>query len=579
MSTIAVNNRADLLRVLLEAEATLGPLRDSRCAHFADLFGFDKQIDDVDQGPESQSVQDSGEGGDQSHQVSTSAEQNRLARQAPLYWYVAEQDHIPHSDDSAADGPLPVAPAERAGACRLPPHRPPALRNPGQWQNLWDQLIAGQAKGRDIDLPKCTRWLAEARPIQNLPRLQRRHFNGPITVIEERCDALRPAWQDMDALWASLRALVGRQGLRRVLLRQGPDGVWESPQESENSFAMDHLPRADELLVVSDFGAAQSGVMSSAWRHLISRLQDRGHRLHLLSLCHLTESPQTAHALDPREESGINQPDQQALTSLKAALSQAWRADMALLRKLRHSLPAATLRTELRLLRDKDLWTENDMLGLQADAIRAWGDCFQNDLQPHTKAALTRALDDWRDGVGARQREMSTLQASLSDAPRPDEFPRLLACLARLDEGQIPEGFIKAELAAYLPLLDQLSDSELSTEWQPVLRKARQAAAWLDKPLPGGYFGNEFRWQARELRWLVPVGNDLCVSNSEVRSLIALGSHPYDPVSKRIVRHSIPADPEGVELLDGEWRYLVKGMQKPAWAERIWQDAFGNIHA
>jgi formylglycine-generating enzyme required for sulfatase activity len=565
-----MNSRADLLRTLIESERALGRDPDLS-ARLADTLGYESFEEPAQPGGKEEG---GGPVGNQDKQA------------GPLYsawrpttaWTVIACEALPKEPnaDEAPYLPLPEVPERTPHQRTFLPA--PVLRNPGQWQNLWDRIIIGRESGRRIDLKRCLRDLSQARPINRLPLLEQRHFNGPITVIIDRPAQLRQAHGDMLAAWRSLLALVGRQGLSGFQLRRGPEGDWECLDEHLSIASEQAIKPASQILLLGAFGALETGHLRADWRALIARLKGRGHPLHLLPVCHLHASPVAYTPLDPRHAGQSEAGAQEIIQALLVALARCWKVGEEQLRYLRHALSGAGLHHELKVANHRAVNDRHSHIELDlddwVDALRAF-----DRLPEARRRELSAALEQWRESRNERAREMERLQAGLLNAPSLAEFPRLtahLGAIGRQEEGaeEIPIG-----LADYLPLLERLSKQQHGPEWNEAFRLARRVARILGEPLPGGYHPEELpETDSPPARWLRQNGTRLEVSSRPQRALLPLGEYPYVPGTGRIIRRSIPTGGNEIEIMDRGWRYRLQRQGCPAWAERFWQDDAGVIH-
>ncbi|MGB0723512.1 MAG: hypothetical protein ACPGU7_14065, partial [Gammaproteobacteria bacterium] len=575
-----MSDRATLLRTLAAIDAGLDGVEPPRAVRLADALGFEPGFDETAlTGHEPEANQPMG--GSSSPLPSPTPDGNegilRSPRKPPCYWMVTAC--TPHIDAREVDDrPLPE-PDPELMIGGPPQHRPtpPPLRTPGQWQNLWDRLIIGEGRGRQPDIRASVRLMSQARPINTLPLRPRHHFNGPIVLLEDRSDRLSPAHPDMDLAWWGLHRLVGADGLSRRVLRRGPDRAWFDPTDPERPTDEQGLPRGAEVLVISDFGKTVAGergkALQSQWLALMQRIRARGHRVHALALATPPALPNRV-ALDPRQGVTAERP----MAHLLGVLSQTWRMDRQQLRYLRHALPGATLADELRLLAHPDVQRRQGYLDLSEQGKAHWEAVFKG-LPAADRAALERAFEQWTVNRNPRQREMDAMQGAQSDQIDPRRLPRLLAILERCAQvGALAlTPFERAEFIAAVPLLTQLASKlDAASPWQPVMREARRAAAALDQPLPGGLVPGELDNAYPSPRWLRHEQNRLVVADRSHRALLSLTRPPFAPALNSVVQEALPTQPDGVDLIDGEWQYRIEPQPKPPWADRCWQEADGR---
>ncbi len=469
----------------------------------------------------------------------------------------------------------------------------PGLRSAGQWQNLWDEIVIGRGtgcgRGRRVDLKRCLRELAQARPLSQLPLQSRRHFNGPITVIFDRPVKLRQAFDDMLTAWLSLRALVGPQGLSGFILRDGPDGWWERLDDTLSLGSEAEIKPGSQLILMGAFGGLESGQMGTDWQALLARLKARGHGLHVLPVCALQGVGVQQTPLDPRQGSGQGGGEDtvslaQSVAALLAALAHTWKVSSQQLRYLRHALPAASLQAELQVANHPQVVDSDVCIELHADYLSEQLQAFAG-LDAGVQQRLDTAIEAWRETRNARAIEMERLQASLLAPPSPEAFPRLLQQLAAFGERAVEErDEVPLVLRSYLPLLTLLAQQTDDAKWQPVLRAARKVAVILDEPLPGGYHPAEWQAQAdAEPRWLRQLGQGLVLGADSRHALLKLSAAAYAPGTGKMLGGAwgggADVGTDTLELEDGIWHYGLHRQALPPWAERIWQNGQGLIHA
>ncbi len=250
------------------------------------------------------------------------------------------------------------SPVERLG----PP--PPLIPWPRLWPFLHAALGAAAERNR-VDLPRLVAACSRVRPLRRLPRLKGQRWAGQGQLILDLHPRLYPFRDDFNTLKAALPRLRGAAGLAILRMDEGPEGpvqVWEGgawgPLRS-------YAPPAAEVpvLIAGDLGCLGTPCQRQAWVRLGRRLGGQGRLPVALTPC----PPRWWHPelaglffpvfldrnaqLPPRAAGPRPWPaapvdlaaalrDDQGVQRLLTLLSACIAIRPALLRHLRHQLPA-----------------------------------------------------------------------------------------------------------------------------------------------------------------------------------------------------------------------------------------------
>ncbi len=270
-----------------------------------------------------------------------------------------------------------------------------------------------------------------------------------------------------------------------------------------------------------------------------------------------------------------------SVTALLAALSQTWKTDSDQLRYLRHhALPDADLHAELLVANDQQIGDPEIHFDLHPDHLLKQLRALKA-IDYETRERLRQSVEKWRRSRNLRASEMERLQSGLLSNPEPEAFPRLLNLLNAAGGGLAePPADVMAGVRPYLPLLNLLSTQSRDPRWLPVFRRARRVAIALGEPLPGGYHPGELSaLDEPRPRWVYQTGRGLAIRRQPERGLLMVGANPYAETTGKIIKRVVPTDPAGTFIRDRDWRYELRSQSIPAWADRMWQDKTGLIHA
>ncbi len=136
------------------------------------------------------------------------------------------------------DDPTPVRP-------RLDP-----LFEPNWSRNLTSAFAATWAPDGDVDVPRVVATLSRGRAVTVLPRLLRLTTRRGVQMLVDRSDAMMPFGDDVDALIASMRHVVGNEGARVLDFEGCP---W-----SDEGAGYVPPPAETPVVVVSDLGLGRA---------------------------------------------------------------------------------------------------------------------------------------------------------------------------------------------------------------------------------------------------------------------------------------------------------------------------------
>ncbi len=509
------------------------------------------------------------------------------------YWYVA--DITPFEAPSPETGAAAVQPPEPAP----PPAGDPAYRELPllPWRRLWPfvlKRLSHRRETRQIDTACWVRALAEARPLNRIPRQRRATLAGRILLIQDGGEALMPFQYDFQRLVERLARLLGRNRVEVIHLPRhlASDRLFHRLRGH-------YLEPEDGVLILSDLGQYQpQDSRLACWRALGRLWRRQGVRPLVLTPC-----PGRYHqpalrndfqlvVLDHRAHPGRRPPSagrpDAARRQLLAMLSAAQWASPALLRWWRLQLlgDAADVGSEYEVWWSDETWREPGACGLEPVAVAVARRDFLDELDPSQRlgvarsvAAAHRALspeliaeeDLIHHSLGCGDGAFGRAQL-LAAACQPD--PHGDAWLARLSSRQEAGFWERNPLAAEQcrqalqrlgsnlspPGLDPrrgaASDAPRDYElWQRGQRLV-VAPAGANREGPGCRLAG-FRHARRDWRVLVTQGDDGKESLTPLDRPIAL------PDSGRIVLHADSGD------------IVLEALRQPDWAVGIGRDGEG----
>jgi formylglycine-generating enzyme required for sulfatase activity len=225
-----------------------------------------------------------------------------------------------------------------------------------KWSRLWPVLkkCLHTSHQTALDVPCLIQQLAAGRLMRRLPRLQRLNWASHIEILLDDHTRLIPFQSDFDTVCEALQDLVGRFNLQvwKVTdIGTGDYAPWGQPQQDPKHWNLP-LPTTP-VLILSDLGLLDTAdsVSRRQWLRL-------GRQLKAVGVMPFVLAPVSPEHIDPeigsyfhitlwsmnsrlqRQQQRYQQRDQAALQQLLVLLSPAIRIEPALLRALRHCLPA-----------------------------------------------------------------------------------------------------------------------------------------------------------------------------------------------------------------------------------------------
>nr|MBX2857571.1 hypothetical protein [Cellvibrionaceae bacterium] len=178
-------SRADLLRVLKQSED------DTSCHDgLASALAYKKHGESpTEKNATNQNNLDTEPATNTSSKTNTFATEDiYLPQREQRYWYVARCEAKPKQEQQKIEWPETTEQDSRP----VQPLPKQPLRKPGQWQNLWDQVLTGRRRSKRIDVAASLRLLSRNEPLQELPRQERASFNRPVVLLLEWSETLYP---------------------------------------------------------------------------------------------------------------------------------------------------------------------------------------------------------------------------------------------------------------------------------------------------------------------------------------------------------------------------------------------------
>ena len=441
--------------------------------------------------------------------------------------------------------------------------------------NLWDDALADVRHSTSIDVAAAVRRLAEAGPLERLPRLGRTAFTSDVTVVVDRRERLRPMWLDQLAFFAHLKQLVGEQQCRLLSLPDGTHGPLLDEQRLDELGEAD-WPEAGFVLVISDFDLISSRADSgnaSRWDDWLRRMARRGNRVVTLGPSGPVPSGKVSHY-------GVFQRDPfpAAVDALFTAMVGAHRPDTARLRHLRTALAAVCrcgLAEELAVWNHADgnfvrgaRWSE------KASAVGPSLDRFA-DQPPAWRTALDRALHESRAFLHDDVAELEALKRASADLEEPPSGEAFAVALRLAQDPAHGRRRLDGWLACTSTnsLLCEIGPKFANDpRFAPLLREAQLVArrAGLPQPLGLSYLDRETGASSS----FVQSGPDLMFDGSErPLSPVWRGPGPWLHASSRLVL------PAGTKLTGDEYTFkshtatvtLIRE-RIPTWAQSFWRE-------
>ncbi len=564
-------SRADLLRALVAQERY-----GTRFTGLPDALGF-SPLATADESPPVPSLRHERGAVAPAQQDDTQVIYGALVEQN--YWFVAAfQEEAPGDAENRWAWPAlteesPLCPRE----CQ---ETEQPLRSGGQWQNLWDQALPQPCRSQWIDVKRSIRQIAQAKPISSLPRLAHRSFNRKVTLLWDYSEDNYPAWPDMRAARRSLNALLGRVALCTLYLPAGPLGEIKC-SESGEVLTPKSIDKQSLILLIGSFGALRSGRASPAWRHLFKQLARQGRGLLLLPLCPMRPCGVDMLEVDPAYRHGTTS-YRASLDTLMTLLSQSWRTSRARLRQLRRLIPKAGLYSELLAYNQaQQVRKVNDQIQLREAELCERLNAYRQ-LPSVLQEQVDRLVEAWQPKLNSLERECLHLQRQMLNDPCAAVFPSL-AYLGRqvqqhADAGK-PWPLAFQNINAALPLINALvACNAKDPNWQPLFQIGATVARQLGKPQPLRQRGLPVTSATQHLcardRGLVLLTEEATAG----RTLLMLSENAYCEQTRTTLRPGELLLATPLDIVDNGHRYQLKALPRPAWAERIWQDADG-LHA
>jgi len=331
-------------------------------------------------------------------QAPTGSSPRAFDPRALAYWYVAETRPF---EPPATPEPLPVEAPEQAP----PPVGDPAYRELPllPWRRLWPfvrKSLLRQRETRQVDIACWIRALAEARPLNRIPRQRRAALAGRILLVQDGAAPLMPFQLDFERLAARLIRLFGRNRVERIRL-----GRRLTAGKIETRLRAHHLDAGDGMVILSDLGQyPPHGRRLACWRALGRHWRRQGVRPLVLTPC-----PGRYHQAALRADFQLAvldqtsrlstvppsapQPDR-ARRKLLAMLSAAQWASPALLRWWRvQLLPGeADVGSEYEAWWDRRAWREPGACGLEPEALPLARHDFRDELTAAQRSRAARAV-------------------------------------------------------------------------------------------------------------------------------------------------------------------------------------------
>ncbi|WP_026603844.1 formylglycine-generating enzyme family protein [Methylomonas sp. 11b] len=270
-------------------------------------------------------------------QVAASEEQWQNPASLANYGVLSDDDQLPWDE----------------AAC-VPPFQPLV-----PWTRLWPRLhqTVSQRHKASVDVAGLTELLAQAKWVQRLPRQTRQTWPAKVHLILDFSDRLTPYWDDWHWLADNLSKLLKDRLLVSVLYRSDATALhsYSSPQTRPWPQPNSH----QTLLIASDLGMLDNArpYARQIWQHRLQTFRRQGipclvaaplaysqllaEAANLLPLLRLSSdsSLRPVAKLSPLHQANVYGDDDLAYRVLLTLLAMATRAEPALLRALRLSLP------------------------------------------------------------------------------------------------------------------------------------------------------------------------------------------------------------------------------------------------
>jgi len=453
-----------------------------------------------------------------------------------------------------------------------------AVLNPGQWQNLWDDALRTQRKSNQIHLKLSVLHLSRSRPIRQLPKRPRKTFTRSVTLLLERSQELRPAWDVILQTRQTLVALLGKEAVQSFYLSEGPQGDW-SRLGASGLGGVTEIADDSLVILVGSFGSLKSEKISPDWQRLLSSLRQRGLHLLLLSIRPLHQSGSIiwpVQMLDPRANVGKDSQNISVQTLLDV-LSQVWLSNEKQLRNLRLAVPQASLMTELQVYNHSALDRDSIYMRLREEKLKERLRAYEK-IDQKIKDRVQQVVSNWQNSLGATARDAENLQRQLLNNPDPKQFVQLnrQARLIRqqFDQGQKP-GMAYGLIRSMLPVLRLLQNEPHSSGWLYLMETAQKIALQTGAELPLAHKGLQSTGPLRQLHQR----HHHLQLNETPNGMLAIGDQAYCQQTEKIIRDRLSGNFAQLDIIDLGIHWQLKKLTKPRWAQRFWRNTEGLFAA
>ncbi len=448
-----------------------------------------------------------------------------------------------------------------------PPFPYPPAWSVGRVSNVCHDLLQLERAGRQIDEKKAGEQVSQCRLFEALPRKRRSVLTGRVLVLQDYSPHLRPLWRDQNRLREMLTAMLGQASVAFYQSHMGPQGPWSDA--IEGALTAPRVRQFDQVLLVSDFGAMQQGVVNRDWRALIRQLKALSLAPGLLSLVPLSGGAGPTRSLANRTEC--------KKSLLLCALSQAPWAEPAQLRLLRLAIGGSVL-DELAVYNTDQVHRQGGHITLKPAVLPDWLKRFEA-LPEAIRHRVSTTVNDWQKYLPESWREVESLQRNLLNAPHPRDYPRLsvlAACAEKMIESRQVDSNVQL-MASVLPLAGLLADHIEGQHWQVFLQQMTTIGKKLGAELPliDLQQGDDSKQLGLRERGAGLIATSVLTSSD----LLQLTHEAVCLDTRRRVRDSRLPATGPVRIVDGGNEYHLQKLEKPAWADRWWRGAEGQLKA
>ena len=449
---------------------------------------------------------------------------------------------------------------------------PPPFPYPPAWSvgrvfNVCHDLLQLSRAGRRIDEKKASEQVSQCRLFEALPHKQRMVMTGRVLVLQDFSPHLRPLWQDQRWLRTMFAAMLGEAAVDFFQSHTGPLGLWSDAKQ--RPLTAQRVRQSDQVLLVSDFGAMGSGVVSRDWRVLTGELNVLSALPCRLSLVPLVGASGRTLSLHQRTESKTS--------LLLCALSQVPWAEPAQLRLLCLAI-GGSVSDELDVYNSDQVNRQGGHITLKSSVLPDW--LKQFDTMPQAiRYRVTTTIDGWQKYLPESWREVESLQRNLLNSPRPQDYPRLkilAGCAEKTIESRQIDSNVQL-MASVLPLAGMLADYTENEQWQVFLQQMTMIGKNLGAELPLIDLAESDHSKRLGLR---ERGADLIATSTLTHSdLLQLSHQAVCVETRKLVRDSSLPGTGRVRIVDGGNEYHLQKLNKPDWADRWWRGAEGLLNA